>query len=730
MAESQIYPLRDLQWPSQPEPLVAQYKEGVPIAIDFGHSEMRIGLANSDHPSNRFPSLMSRFRDRRHNQTLTFVGNDVYLDASIRSNVKSPFDGPFVTNWETVEHMLDYTFEKLGVTSSRGVANPVVMSEIPGAPPGQRHNMQQLLFEAYSCPKVAFGVDSLFSFYANGGKSGIVLGTGTDATHVIPVLQGRALMSDAKRLDWGGNHAVNYMSEYLPLKYPYFPTRITPSQLDLLIKDHCYVSKDFASEIETYFDLDTLKQKDRTIEAPFNKIQKAVKTEEELQLELEKRKESGRRLQEQAQKARLEKLLEKEKQYELYLSLKEEIKSLNKKAAQQKLSAYQFEDEADFLKYLSGLEKSLKRARNQDLGEDENEGPPTFPLVDVADENLSPEELKEKRKQKLLKANYDARMRAKKEKELENERQEEEKEKDKIWRNSDLKGWIGARRQKLNSLIDKKKNREKLKSELSNRKSRAAQIRMKNIASLASDEKQKAPTRGKRAVASTIDSDPNDTFGANDDDWAIYRDIANVEDVELEEEENQQIITLEQDLLEFDPTFTIEDVYNDKFDWKSSVLHKFLRGAAPYDPEDQHQQHQIHLNVERIRVPEVYFQPSIAGVDQAGISELGAELLMRRLGGGGFSGDSYDALQDIFLTGGQAMFENFEERLYNEFKALLPDGSPLKVRRANDPLLDAWRGMAMWAQSGDSEKGYVTKAEYDEMGPDYMKEHNLGNVVC
>ena len=41
----------------------------------------------------------------------------------------------------------------------------------------------------------------------------------------------------------------------------------------------------------------------------------------------------------------------------------------------------------------------------------------------------------------------------------------------------------------------------------------------------------------------------------------------------------------------------------------------------PYDPTDIGQMHQLHVNVERVRVGEVLFQPSIIGLDQAGLTE-------------------------------------------------------------------------------------------------------------
>lgn len=58
--------------------------------------------------------------------------------------------------------------------------------------------------------------------------------------------------------------------------------------------------------------------------------------------------------------------------------------------------------------------------------------------------------------------------------------------------------------------------------ELTDRRSRASQLRMRSIANLASDTP--APKRRKKNA-------DEDTFGADDEDWMIYREI--VSEVEV-----------------------------------------------------------------------------------------------------------------------------------------------------------------------------------------------------
>ncbi|OUM52812.1 hypothetical protein BVG19_g2039 [[Candida] boidinii] len=729
-----VYPLSELVPPTSAEPFYHDYETGVPIVIDLGRSHIRAGLATKSYPSNVFPSVIAKFRDRKINKTLTMIGNDVFIDSSLRSNLRTPFDGPMITNWETIEQMLDYSFNHIGVNSNGFVDNPLVISEVLATPLQQRQNMMQLLFEGYRVPKATFGVDSLFSFYYNGGTSGLVIGSGSENSHIIPVVDRKPLLTYAKRVDWGGEQAVGYLSKSIHLKYPYFPTKITDAQVKDMLHEFCYVSKDYDKEIKDYLDLNNLEKNDIVIQAPFTEIIKPQKTEEELKLEAEKKRETIRRLQEQAQKSRLEKLVQKETDFEYFSALKEKLKTLNKKETISTLRTEGFDDEPDLIKYIAKLEKSLKKARNEDIGEDNSDEPPNFPLVDIADDQLDEEQIKEKRKQRLMKSNYDARQRAKKEKEEARLLKEEEERKDREWRQTDLSSWIEDRRTRLDDLIKKKKERTKLKEELNDRKSRAAQQRMKNIASLASNDTNydSSSTTGRRKRANiTIDDDPNDTFGADDDDWAIYRDIANADDEEAIEEEEQKLLEIEQELLEFDPNFTIEDTLQRQFDWRKSIIHRFLRGPRDYDPEEIRQQHQLHLNVERIKVPEILFKPSIAGIDQAGITEISENVVLKRLSNPlekDLSDYSKKVLSDIFITGGNTLFKSFDERLHNEFNSFLPVGTKFRVRRAEDPLLDAWKGMAKWSVSDEAVKSYITRKEYEEMGPDYIKENNLGFI--
>lgn len=261
-------------------------------------------------------------------------------------------------------------------------------------------------------------------------------------------------------------------------------------------------------------------------------------------------------------------------------------------------------------------------------------------------------------------------------------------------------------------------------------------MRMKTLANLASDGPKKRRRGG-----------DDDTFGANDDDWGVYRTVAigDQSDDEEEEDVGASLKSIEAILLKYDPGFTENNTLEAQSDWTKSLMHAFLRGPWPFDPESQKEAHQIHLNVERIRTAEVVFQPSIAGVDQAGIVEVVADIIMQR-----FSDpkDRSSLLRDIFVTGGNTMFQGFDDRLRRELRSVLPSEYELGIRRASDPILDSWKGAAKWSGGSSWKTAMVTRQEYLEKGSEYMKvsfptsylrmritkllskEHSLGNALA
>lgn len=78
------------------------------------------------------PPIMAKYRDRKAGKTFSFAGADCFADTTARGHIRSAFEPGtgIVSNWDVMEHVLDYIFLKLGLNDSDGgVDVPVVMTE-------------------------------------------------------------------------------------------------------------------------------------------------------------------------------------------------------------------------------------------------------------------------------------------------------------------------------------------------------------------------------------------------------------------------------------------------------------------------------------------------------------------------------------------------------------------------------------------------------------------------
>ncbi|CAG8590260.1 2060_t:CDS:10, partial [Funneliformis mosseae] len=695
------------------------FNTGIPLIIDNGSYQCRVGWANEDSPRLQFDSMVSKYRDRKINQSILLVGNDIYTDATAKSNAKTAFDGNVVYNFETMEYILDYVFYKLGINTDK-VYHPILMTEPVCNPNHSRKLMSELLFECYGVPSVCYGIDALFSFHANNlsfDEGGIVLSSGHTTTHVIPVFGGRGRLEHTKRISYGGLTATDYMLKLMQLKYPTFPTKMTINQAQNYIK--IALTKDLAlmfdyfKELKEYSNPVTFADKDRIIQFPY--VPPAnEKTEEELARQEERRQEQARRLKEQAAKIRMQKLKDLENNLESYVQLRESRLSMRRSEWMAKLKDNRVGDEAELEEIIQKTEKSVQRARNKLLGIDEVEikEEPTFPLVDIPDDQLNDAEKKEKKKQIAARSLYETRQRQKEAKELAKRQQEEEERAEEQRRINDFEGWLNELKSSYEGQLDKVKSLKRKKEQLLDRRSHASQLRMKSIANLASDApQQKRRRRGQ----------DEDTFGMDDNDWSIYKEISKEEDAWEEEEELTQLREYEGKLLQYDPAFLPEHTFDAKNSQQNSLVYMLTRGISPpYDPENFGQMHQLHVNIERIRVPEALFQPSIVGLDQAGVVETIGDIVNR------FDPDDRrQMVKSVFVTGGHTQTPGLLPRLEVSLKSILPSDASLKIVHAKDPVLDAWRGAALWANTEDFYKYAVTRQEYQECGGDYLKEHRF-----
>ncbi|PIA19163.1 actin-like ATPase domain-containing protein [Coemansia reversa NRRL 1564] len=741
--KTNVYEIPD--GPPDPQPALpsfdyAEMGQGCnPLVIDNSPGCCRAGWATEQDPRLEFESVVAKYRNRKVSAgPIQLVGSSIYSDPMAKSSIRSAFDGDVVTNFDAMECILDYIFTMLGCVEDK-IDQPIVMTEAVCTPYTSRSNMSELLFECYNVPSVTYGIDSAWSYYKNTGTfntDGLVIGSGTMATHVIPIYDMRVHTEHCKRINIGSVSMEEYLLKLLQLKYPTFPMKITEWQSQNLVQNFTHMAEDYEKELSSYLATENLAQKDITIQFPFPMPSLDERTKEEIQQATERRREQAKKMQEMAAKKRQEKVEERAKELEELTAIRDSKDELDGRSYAMRLAEAGIEDDRDLEEAISNAQQIVSRAQNKELGiEPEEKEMPTFLLVNIPDEELTEEQKQEKRKQVLLKAGYDARMRARVEKEKEKVRQDEIARQDDERRLNHFDEWLADLKEKRDKTISRMEERRTHRRELNDRRSHASQVRMRNIADLAANEG--ANPTGKRRRRGEQDDD----FGAEDDDWNIYRDISKEDEAEEDEEDEAELERYNKQLSLHAPDYleSLDRAARGKIE--NATMYRFTEGceqailekpAAPQKLDNEAivarvaREYQLHLNVERIRVPEIIFRPGLVGLDQAGLLET-IDGVVRQ------TGNRVSLLNNVFVTGcGFAQVSGILERLKCDILGIAPTGTPIAVRRAADPLRDAWRGAAQWCvhETDAFRASRITRQDYLEHGSEYLREHSASNRYC
>ncbi|TKY56756.1 Actin-related protein 5 [Spatholobus suberectus] len=657
------------------------FDSDTPIVIDNGASYFRIGWAGESEPRVVFRNIVQRPRHKVTGETVTIVGDHdpallKYFDCT-RSGPRSAFDSNVVYQFETMEYILDFGFDRMGANGTE-IDHPVLITECVCNPVQSRSKMAELLFETYGVPSIAFGVDVAFSYKYNQqqgvcAKDGLALCPGFTTTHVIPFVDGEPVYKGCCRTNIGGFHRGAKEAEektrcwQLPWVPP--PTEEPPS-------------------------------------------------EEEIARKAAIKEKQGQRLREMAEAKRSSKINELENELHGLEFLLHQLEQVEESEVPSFLAETGYVSRQEIESARNKVVQSLRKAK----GEPKNEQAETekvdlaanekYSLINIPDDMLTQEQLNEKKKQLSLKSMAEGRQRLKQkryEEELERERQQQLEEEKRLENPKLYLEQLHARYKDLSERIDLQK-RLKTNGGHSNGNNLAGGV--------GRGERLNAAQRERMRLLTTAAFDRGkgeDTFGARDEDWQLYKLMSkdyNNDDDEGPDEDEAELARISSRLQDLDPTFI------PKLEASTSQPAEVPR-FRPLTKED----FQIFLGVERFRCSEILFNPNWIGVDQVGLDEM-AGVSIRRLP---YKDESLEErlTSSILVTGGSSLFPGIIERLEAGIRMIRPCGSPIKIVRALDPVMDAWRGAASFATASQFHTQTFSRLDYYEKGEDWLRNYQL-----
>ncbi|KAF5321861.1 hypothetical protein D9619_001211 [Psilocybe cf. subviscida] len=120
----------------------------------------------------------------------------------------------------------------------------------------------------------------------------------------------------------------------------------------------------------------------------------------------------------------------------------------------------------------------------------------------------------------------------------------------------------------------------------------------------------------------------------------------------------------------------------------------------------------ITIGNERFRAPEALFQPSMVGLEAAGIHQATFNSITKC---------DVDVRRELFgnivLSGGTTMFPGIADRMNKELSALAPSSIKVKIVAPPERKYSVWIGGSILASLSTFQNMWVSKQEYDESGP-------------
>lgn len=181
--------------------------------------------------------------------------------------LKYPIEHGLITNWDDMETLWRQLFsDELKVSPEN---HPILLSEAPLTPKANREKMTQVMFETFNSPAMYVAVQAVLSLYGAGRTTGIVLDSGFDVSHTVPVYEGYALNHAIGCLNVGGKNLTTYLMKLLCERGFSFSS-VPEREIAQNIKEQlCFVAEEYEKEMQI---ANSSKQHDKTYTLPDGKV--------------------------------------------------------------------------------------------------------------------------------------------------------------------------------------------------------------------------------------------------------------------------------------------------------------------------------------------------------------------------------------------------------------------------------------------------------------------------
>jgi actin-related protein len=237
------------------------------VVVDNGSGFIKAGLAGEDSPKVLLPTIIGV--PKMPGIMVGMDQKDYYVGAEAVEkarflNSTQPIQLGQVENWEDMEKIWTHVFfQEMNVLPKE---HRVVCTDAPLTSLANREKMAQIMFEVFEVPYFYMSIQSVFSLYASGRTTGVVVDSGYSVTSTVPIYEGFALPHGIMRLPIAGRDLNAFLLKTLQERGCTFPADNIDATITGIKQKYCYIASDFDTDIKKAADPNTLE--DETYELP------------------------------------------------------------------------------------------------------------------------------------------------------------------------------------------------------------------------------------------------------------------------------------------------------------------------------------------------------------------------------------------------------------------------------------------------------------------------------
>jgi actin-related protein len=227
------------------------------LVIDNGTQYIKAGTAGRDAPRAVFPTVIGDRRAKQFSVMMCmgafktrFIGDEALMKRGIL-NLTHPIERGVISNWDNMEAIWHHTF--YNELRRAPEEHPTLITESPLQSKKDREKATQIMFETFCIPSLLIANTAELALHSSGRTTGIVLQSGEDITHAVPIYEGHAMPEATCTMQLGGKHITEYLAKLLVRDHEIVLT--TSVEMDIVrdIKEkRCFVASDRNKDLTNY----------------------------------------------------------------------------------------------------------------------------------------------------------------------------------------------------------------------------------------------------------------------------------------------------------------------------------------------------------------------------------------------------------------------------------------------------------------------------------------------